>query len=447
MLLPTAGMQRGGVIQVVVGGGGDAVRAEVLRALSALGYGAGAHDPEAVLLAGFTSIADQVEQLRVLRRERPEMPVLALRDPGDARGVMQLMGEGAYDCLPWPVDVPRLGHSLRRATEWRRLAVENQSLRQSATAPRPLRDALLVGTSPAMMDVYRVIAQVAPTSVPVLILGEEGSGRELVAKTIHERSGRGGAFVAARCEGGAEADFGRELFGDDTHPGLIEDAHRGTLFLDDIDALGPRNQAQLLRVIEERAVRRGGLSREVDLRLLTATDSDLSAESAEGRFREDLLFRLHVVTVQVPPLSARREDIPALVDHFAQHYAMVLGRPTPSLSADARESLLRNPWPGNLRQLARTLERAVLQARGDMILREDIEAAAHPGVEAPPEETEAWPTLASVERRYIDRVLEHTRGNKTRAAEVLGIDRRTLSRLFARERAERTDAPGGAFTR
>ena len=153
----------------------------------------------------------------------------------------------------------------------------------------------------------------------------------------------------------------------------------------------------------------------------TVTDTDLTAERAGRHVRGRRLLRLHVVTVQVPPLSARREDIPALVDHFAQHYAMVLGRPTPSLSADARESLLRNPWPGNLRQLARTLERAVLQARGDMILREDIEAAAQPGVEPSPAESEEWPTLATVERRYIDRVLEHTHGNKTRAAEVPGL--------------------------
>ena len=302
---------------------------------------------------------------------------------------------------------------------------------------------MLVGTSAAMLDVYRVIAQVAPTVAPVLILGDEGTGKGLVAKTIHERSGRVGAFVSTRCVASSDGDFGRELFGDEDHAGLVEDAHRGTLFLDDIDALSPRHQAQLLRVIEERAVRRGGLSRDVDVRVVTATRNDLSAECAEGRFREDLLFRLHVVTVQVPPLSARRDDIPSLVEHFAQHYAMVLGRPTPSISPEARDLLTRHPWPGNVRQLARTIERAVLMARGDVIVRDDIETAEQPlSPRTPPEgDAEEWPTLASVERRYIDRVLSHTRGNKTRAAEVLGIDRRTLSRLFARER---TGHPGGA---
>lgn len=427
-------MQRSGAVRVLVLGGEWALRDEVSRAAQACGAVVVTHEPEVLLLPVRGGEEERLREVRRVIAESAERPVIVVGARDDAREPMLLLGEGVYDCLPWPADAPRFSHTLRRAAEWRKLATENRSLRHEGHDRRPSRDGLMVGSSPAMMDLYRIIVQLAPTSASVLILGDEGAGKELVAKTIHDRSERVGAFVSARCRRGGDADFARELFGDDMHPGLIEDSHRGTLFLDDVDALGPRGQAQLLRVIEERAVRRGGLSRPVDLRLVTATSTDLNAESDEGRFREDLLFRLQVVTLQVPPLSARREDLPALIEHFTQHYAMILGRPAPSLSPDARDALVRHPWPGNLRQLAQTLERAVLLARGDMIVRDDVERALAPRANV--SSSEPWRTLAEIEREYIDRVLLHTNGNKTRAAEVLGIDRRTLSRLFARERVE-----------
>ena len=388
--------------------------------------------------------------LAAARRQSPSTPVVVFTAYAEAQGALDLIAEGAYDYLPRPVDLGRLKLLVQRALEWRNLSLENVALRQRA-APSPSnapKDPLLVGTSAAMLDVYRVIVQVAPTSAPVLVLGEVGSGRELVAKTIHARSGRSGPFVAMSCAAHGDAALAAELFGDDQRAGLVEQADGGTLFLDDVDAIGPKLQAQLLKAIEDRAVRRNGTAQRVDVRLVTATGQDLVAESAAGRFREDLLFRLQVVTVQVPPLSARREDLPALIDHFLQHYAAALGKPAPTLAAEARAQLMEHPWPGNVRELAQTLERAVLLARGAVILRDDLpptvrqRPARGPAAELPEQE---WPTLATVERRYIDRVLEYTGGNKTRAAEVLGIDRRTLSRLFARERASTGEADTDAL--
>ena len=378
--------------------------------------------------------------LRAVRAQSVSTPVIVFTAYAEAQSALDLIADGAYDYLPRPVDLARLKLLVQRALEWRRLSLENATLRARATpaAAPSQKDPLLVGTSAAMLDVYRVIAQVAPTSAPVLILGEMGTGKELVARTIHARSGRAGQFVSLNCAALAEPALAAEIFGDDTRPGLVEQADGGTLFLADIDALAPKLQAQLLKVIEDRAVRRAGALRRVDVRLVTATSRDLSAESADGHFREDLLFRLQVVTVQVPPLSARREDLPALIDHFVQHYASALGRPAPTIASDARALLTEYAWPGNVRELAQTIERAVLLARGNVILRDDLpigvrQTARRPA--APEEHDQEWPTLATVERRYIDRVLQHTGGNKTRAAEVLGIDRRTLSRLFARERA------------
>ncbi len=200
-------------------------------------------------------------------------------------------------------------------------------------------------------------------------------------------------------------------------------------------------QARLLKFLEDRAITREGSSTSVplDVRLVVASSQDLEEETASGRFRSDLLFRLQVVTLTVPPLRARREDVPVLVDHFLNHYAAVLGRPVPTLAPDARRALTDYDWPGNVRELDQAVERALVLARGRAILKDDLPASVRqhrPSDGSGVGLDTDWPALSVVERRYIDRVLQHTGGNKTRAAEVLGIDRRTLSRLFARERAQ-----------
>jgi len=395
------------------------------------------------------------EVLETARKVAPLTPVVAFTAYAHAEGALDLLSAGAYDYVPRPVDLTRLKVLVQRAAEWRRLQMENSALRQQAQRAQPRGgDALMVGTSPAILEVYKVVAQVAPTGAPVLIVGEAGTGKELLARTIHQRSGRTGNFVSISCATLPEQILLQELFGyeagavpglPDGKRGLFEEAHGGTLFLDEIDAASPKVQAQLRRALEERAVRHFGSQHPivVDTRLVTATSRDLAQEVSHGRFREDLLFRLQVVTVQVPPLAARREDVPLLVEHFLQHYATLLQRPVPMLAPDAKQMLLDYDWPGNIRELAQCIERALLLARGNVILKDDLpNTVRHGGVKgAPTEGLDAdWPPLATVERRYIDRVLQHTGGNKTRAAEVLGIDRRTLSRLFARERGGTVDA-------
>jgi len=389
------------------------------------------------------------EVLETARKQAPHTPVVAFTAYAHAEGALDLLSAGAYDYVPRPVDLTRLKVLVLRAAEWRRLQQENSALRLQAqrTHGRP-SDALMVGTSPAILEVYKVVAQVAPTGAPVLIVGEAGTGKELLARTIHQRSGRSGNFVSISCATLPEQILLQELFGyepgavpglPDGKRGLFEEAHGGTLFLDEIDAASPKVQALLRRALEERAVRHFGSQHPIgiDTRLVTATSRDLLQEVSHGRFREDLLFRLQVVTVQVPPLAARREDLPLLIDHFLQHYAALLQRSVPVLAPDARQLMLDYDWPGNIRELAQCIERALLLSRGNVILKDDLpNTVRHSGVKGSPTEglDADWPPLSTVERRYIDRVLQHTGGNKTRAAEVLGIDRRTLSRLFARER-------------
>ncbi|MFO0605196.1 MAG: sigma-54 dependent transcriptional regulator [Polyangiales bacterium] len=381
------------------------------------------------------------EVLAAVARASRAIPVVVFTGFATPEGAIDLIAEGAYDYLPRPVELPRLRLVLQRALDWRALTLENDSLRSNARPASTSTD-VLVGTSPAMLDVYRVIAQVAPTAVPVLIAGESGTGKELIARMIHRRSGRTGAFLTVGVSALPEDALLAELFGGDGRPGLFERSPGATVLLDEVDALGARAQAKLLAVLEERAVVGvDGAKVPIDVRVLATTSRDLLDEQDAGRFRSDLLFRLQMVTITVPPLAARRDDIPVLVDHFLRHYAAAMGRPAPVLAPDARAALLSYDWPGNVRELAQVIQQAVLLSRGNALLRDDLPASLRK-VNAPPVAAEGeagWPTLAAVERRYIDRVLQHTGGNKTRAAEVLGIDRRTLSRLFARERAEQTD--------
>jgi transcriptional regulator with PAS, ATPase and Fis domain len=332
-------------------------------------------------------------------------------------------------------------------------------------------EAQIVGSAPAMIGVYKTVAQVAPTLATVLIDGESGTGKELVARAIHAKSPRAGKpFVAVNCAALPESILESELFGHEkgaftgaigVKRGLFEEANGGTLFLDEIGEISPKMQVQLLRVLQEGEIRRVGSSEaiKVDVRVVAATNRDLKSELAAGRFREDLFFRLQVVTVRVPPLKERRGDISLLVRHFIARHSERLqrsatadaakggggtpARKAPRVAPEVIEVLEAYEFPGNVRELSHIVERAMLLAREGVITVADLPAEvtrawqAAAGTHGPGGGVLAddWPTLAVLERRYIDRVLSRTGGNKTRAAEVLGIDRRTLNRMFARERA------------
>jgi two-component system, NtrC family, response regulator AtoC len=399
-------------------------------------------------LADGTSGHDVLRQVRAVS---DKIPIILMTAFADIEGAMSAVSQGAYDYLAKPIEPTELKRMVGEAVTRRRIAGSEARVVDPREALAV--DAQIVGSAPAMIGVYKTVAQVAPTTATVLIVGESGTGKELVARAIHAKSPRANKpFVAVNCAALPESILESELFGHErgsftgatgTKRGLFEEATGGTLFLDEIGEISPKMQVQLLRVLQEGEIRRIGASEaiKVDVRVVAATNRDLKAELSAGRFREDLFFRLQVVTVRVPPLRERKGDIPFLLRHFLARHADRLGRPIPRVAPEVLEGLESYDFPGNVRELSHVVERAMLIAREGVITLADLPTevtrtwqgntpAAGGGSLA-----DDWPTLNVLERRYIDRVLSRTGGNKTRAAEVLGIDRRTLNRMFARERA------------
>jgi DNA-binding NtrC family response regulator len=298
-----------------------------------------------------------------------------------------------------------------------------------------------------------MVARVAPTMSTVLVVGESGTGKELVARAIHTHSPRAPhPFVAVNCTALTESLLESELFGHAkgaftgavaSKRGLFEEAQGGTLFLDEIGDVAAKMQAQLLRVLQEGEIRRVGASEaiKVDVRVVAATNRELEDEVKAGRFREDLYFRINVVTIRLPPLRERPSDIPLLVDHFLAKYAARERRQDAGVAAGAMTLLQRHAWPGNVRELENVIERALALSKDGVILPSDLPPevtqsvahAASASATSPGGLVEDRPTLAELERRYIELILRETGGNKKRAAEILGIDRRTLYRTLERE--------------
>jgi DNA-binding NtrC family response regulator len=393
--------------------------------------------------------ASGLEILDTVTRDTPDTPVVLVTAYADPSAAMDAIAKGAADYLAKPIDVMALRTTVARALERSRLARDNRSLR-SAIAGRKA----LVGTSPPMLELYKQIAHVAPTNATVLITGESGSGKELAARTIHDRSLRvARPFVAVNCAALAEGLLESELFGHErgaftgataAHAGLFEVAEGGTIFLDEVGDVPAKMQAQLLRVLQEGEVRRVGGTDviKVDVRVISATNRDLAADVKANRMREDLFYRLSVVSIHVPPLRDRGEDIIALTHHLVARYAAQLGRPTPHLSEEAMQRIRTHPWPGNVRELDNALARAVAMSQRDVILPGDLPELESSIANASAVES-GWPTLDEVQRRYIAKVLEHTGQNKTSAAAILGIDRRTIQRLTARESKKGDDDDDG----
>jgi two-component system, NtrC family, response regulator AtoC len=388
--------------------------------------------------------ASGLEVLAAVTKQFPDTPVILITAYAEPGAAMDAIASGAADYLAKPVDVVALRATVARAMERRRLAKENRSLR-SAMAGRKL----LIGTSPPMLELYKEIARVAPTEATVLIAGESGAGKELVARTIHERSRRAEhAFVAFSCASLAEGILESELFGHErgaftgasaVHKGLFESAEGGTIFLDEVGDVPTKMQGELLRVLQESEVRRVGGSAvvKVNVRVISATSRDLEAEVSGGRMRRDLAYRLNVVSLRVPPLRERGDDIVALTLHLAARHAALLGRSEPHISDEAMYRIRKYPWPGNVRELENALARAVAMSQRGVILPGDLPAlTAEAGSGNLAAIHSDWPTLEELQRRYIERVLEHTGHNKTSAASILGIDRRTIQRLASRESEE-----------
>ncbi|HEY3351927.1 MAG TPA: sigma-54 dependent transcriptional regulator [Polyangia bacterium] len=394
--------------------------------------------------------AGGMEVLAAFQEQSPQTPVILITAFGDVAGAMAAIQKGAYDYVSKPFNVEELKVTVGRALERRRLLDENRALKRDLASKYRIEN--IVGASPAMLEVYKLVARVAPTTATVLVVGESGSGKELVARAIHTHSLRAQApFVAVNCTALTESLLESELFGHAkgaftgavvAKKGLFEEAHGGTLFLDEIADIGGKMQAQLLRAIQEGEIRRVGGSEpvKVDARIVAATNRDLEAEVRAGRFREDLFFRIHVVTLKLPPLRDRQSDIPLLVEHFLAKYASREGHAHAGIAPEAMTLLSRHPWPGNVRELENAIERALTLAEGGMILPSDLPPEVVGSSGARPQHLyDDRPTLAELEKRYIDLILQETGGNKKRAAEILGIDRRTLYRSLGRAEAEKEE--------
>jgi two-component system response regulator AtoC len=446
----------------------DTLAALLARVLRSEGHHVDVYDstesmPSAAKLARYDVVLSDIhlandtnghEVLRRVRETNSATPVILMTAYADIDGAMNAVGEGAYDYLGKPIEPTELKRMVSEAIARRKIAQSSESGAPSREGTATGGTTQIVGSTPSMLAVYKTVAQVAPTTATVLIVGESGTGKELVARAIAAKSPRANKpFVAINCGALPESILESELFGHErgsftgasaTKRGVFEEAKGGTLFLDEIGEISPKMQVQLLRVLQESEIRRvgGAETIKVDVRVVAATNRDLKAEVSAGRFREDLLFRLQVVTVVVPPLKERRGDISLLIRHFIARHAERLDRSSIRVAPEVFEMLEAYDFPGNVRELSHIIERATLLAREGVITASDL----------PPEVTSAWathsagvanglgsladdwPTLAVLERRYIDRVLSRTGGNKTRGAEVLGIDRRTLNRIFARER-------------
>ncbi|BDG06638.1 sigma-54-dependent transcriptional regulator [Anaeromyxobacter oryzae] len=378
------------------------------------------------------------ELAEAMREKVPETPIILVTAFGNIEGAVEAIRRGAFDYISKPYDVDAIAVVVDRALRQRALVLENRALRRQVRDKYRLEN--VVGRSEAMLEVYKTAARVAASSATVLILGESGTGKELVARAIHTASSRAaGPFVPVDCGAIAEGVLESELFGhargaftgaQAARRGLFEEASGGTLFLDEIGDIGPGLQARLLRALQEGEIRPVGTNEPVtvDVRVVAATNKDLALAVKDGKFREDLYYRLNVVTIRIPPLRDRREDILLLAEHFAAKH----GRPEAAITPAARDLLVAYAWPGNVRELENVVARALALNPSGMIVPEDLPDAIRPAgaPPVPPPGTGERPTLAEVERRYAAQVLAEQGGNKTRAAEVLGIDRKTLYRIL-----------------
>jgi len=388
---------------------------------------------------------DGLETLRELKGRAPDLAVLMITAYADVATAVSAMKGGAYDYVVKPFDPEEIEHVVRNVVAHRTLLCENLALRSRLEERERFED--LIGRSPAMRAVFDLVAAVADTNTTVLVTGESGTGKELVARAIHKRSPRAdGPFVPVNCGGLPESLIGSELFGHERgaftgavarHKGRFELAQGGTLFLDEIGDIGRPVQVDLLRVLESRRfVRIGGTEEiDVDVRIVAATNRDLAAEMRAGRFREDLYYRLAVVSVRMPPLRERREDVPLLARHFLEHHAREMGRNAEGFEPEAMEMLLAHDWPGNVRELHNAVEHAVAIGRGQLVCPGDIP------FEKPQSAPATGRTLLDVELRHIVEVLEECDWNITRAAHTLGIDRVTLHKKIRRHGLHRPGEP------
>lgn len=391
------------------------------------------HPPDVALMDMQLPDGTGLELLATLRTMQPGMPVVIMTGQHDLELAIEAIKAGAADYLHKPVKTEALHETVFKA------------LNLTTAAPPPAKPdteiarRALIGRSAAMLEVSKAIALSAETAANVLITGESGTGKEVVARLIHQYSNRRGPFVAVNCAAIVDTLMESELFGHEKgaftgaetrKTGHFEAAGDGTLFLDEVGELALPLQAKLLRVLQERRVQRVGGTEtiETNARVIAATNRDLEHEVAEGRFREDLLYRLNVIVIHIPPLRERAEDIPMLAESLIRKIAGQIEKPALALSPEALQRLANHPWPGNVRQLENVLTRALVRARGARVTADVLELPAPEAAGGPSPAEPDLRTLEEVEGAHIQDVLRHTGGHKGRTCEILGISRPALDR-------------------
>jgi DNA-binding NtrC family response regulator len=402
--------------------------------------------PDVVLLDLMLGGLSGLETFKRIKERVPSVACIFMTGFGSIRSAVDAMRAGGDDYLTKPFDNDELLIAINRSLELRRLSREVEELRNELTARYGFDN--IVGISRAMQEVFRIMKRLADKEATVLILGESGTGKELVARAIHQRSPRRQApFVPVNCSAIPSTLVEAEFFGyergaftdaKEAHAGKFEQAHRGTLFLDEVGDLPIDAQAKLLRVLQDREVTRLGARKaiKVDVRVLAATNKNLELAVRTGQFREDLYWRLNVLSLKLPPLRDRPEDLPLLIDAFVQRLGQEMSLPIQSVSPEARRLLLAHDWPGNVRELENTLQRAMVLCEGTSLLPRDlpprirgdsIEAGEGNGDVTRLSLSDAVRrAVERVERTWIQAALSEHRGNRTATAESLGINRKTL---------------------
>lgn len=387
---------------------------------------------------------DGLELCQRLVANRPDVPVVLMTAFGSMETAIAAIRAGAYDFVTKPIEIDMLVLVLERAIKHHQLKAQVQVLSAAVEEARRGGFEKLLGESPVMRKLYDQLSRIADTEAPVFITGESGSGKEMVARSIHQRSRRAELpFVAVNCAALPESLLESELFGHaagaftdarTARKGLFEQANGGTLFLDEIGELPLTVQPKLLRALEEGMVRPLGSDHEVrfDVRLLTATNRDLEAAVEDGKFREDLFYRIHVLPIDVPPLRARGTDVLLLAQHFIERFASEADKEVTGLSEPTAAKMLAYNWPGNVRELRNVMQRAVALTRYDKIAVDDlpkklVEYESSQVVIGGHDPSELL-SMEEIENRYIHHVLDTVDGNKTLAAKILGFDRKTLYR-------------------
>lgn len=392
---------------------------------------------------------DGIQLLEEMKKIDPTVSVVVMTAYATVETAVEAIRKGAYDYISKPFRRQRIVLMIDKVMEWQQMVGENRALRKALADKNTLPT--MIGTTPVMKDIYERIRQVAPTMATILITGDSGTGKELVARAIHENSLRyDKKFITVNCTAIPEHVMESELFGHvkgaftdawKDKKGLVEAAHKGTLFLDEIGDMKPSMQTKLLRLLQEGEYKPVGseITRKADLRFVTATHHDLKADIEKKRFREDLYYRLNVIRIDLPPLKERREDIPLLSHHFLQKYARLNGKDISYITPTAQEALVTQPFPGNVRELENYIERGVIFCQGDALTLQDLsldsdQASFFTDMEndifqlAFKEAKEAMIHL--FHRQYIRTLLAGSNGNISKAAEKAGIQRQYLHRLM-----------------